>query len=62
MNLPQPLLYKFVKYIISIVIALFSLRYRGKRFIFPTHSDFHRTTVTHFLDEAVAIRIVVIRG
>jgi len=42
---------KVIKHIVTILIAIYSVGYRGKTTNFASHSDNHRTTVAHFLNK-----------
>ena len=37
-------------HIITILVSIFSIGYRGKTVDFETHSNCHRTTIAHFLN------------
>ena len=50
-NLTQKLSEIYISHIITILIAVFSIGYRGKTVDFETHSDHHRTTTAHFLNK-----------
>ena len=50
-NLTQKLSEIYISHIITILIAVFSIGYRGKTVGFETHSDHHRTTTAHFLNK-----------
>ena len=39
-----------ITHIITILITIFSVGYRGKTVDFETHSNCHRTTIGHFLN------------
>lgn len=41
----------YITHIITIMIAIFSIGYRGKTVNFEMHSDCHRTTIAHFLNK-----------
>ncbi len=50
-NLTEKLSEVYISHIITILIAIFSIGYRGKTVDFETHSDHHRTTIAHFLNK-----------
>lgn len=49
-NLTEKLSEVYISHIITIMIAIFSIGYRGKTVDFERHSDHHRTTIAHFLN------------
>jgi len=49
-KLPQILTHIVIKHLLTIVIAAFSLGYKGKTVNFTKYSPCHRTTVAHFLN------------
>lgn len=51
-NLTQQLSDIAIKHIITIMITIFTFGYRGKTVNFETHSENHRTTVAHFLNNS----------
>lgn len=50
-NIPQQLSGIAIAHIITILIAIFSVGYRGKTVDFENHSDCHRTTIGYFLNK-----------
>ena len=42
-----------MKHLMTILIAVFSIRYQGKNVDFANHSDCHRTTLGHFLNHGI---------
>ncbi len=50
-NLTEKLSKVYISHIITILIAIFSIGYRGKTVDFETHSNHHRTTIAHFLNK-----------
>ena len=50
-NLTNELSKIAITHIISILIAIFSIGYRGKTVDFESHSDCHRTTIGYFLNK-----------
>lgn len=50
-NMPQQLSGIAIAHIITILIAIFSVGYRGKTVDFENHSDCHRTTIGYFLNK-----------
>ncbi|MBR0483772.1 MAG: hypothetical protein IJJ69_03220 [Oscillospiraceae bacterium] len=42
-----------MKHLMTILIAVFSIRYHGKTVDFANHSDCHRTTLGHFLNHGI---------
>ena len=50
-NLTQQLSNIAITHIITILIAIFSIGYRGKTVDFERHSNCHRTTIGHFLNK-----------
>ncbi len=50
-NLTEKLSKLYISHIMTIMIAIFSIGYRGKTVNFETHSVHHRTTIAHFLNK-----------
>ena len=58
-NLTQQLSNIAITHIITILIAIFSIGYRGKTVDFESHSDCHRTTIGYFLNKGKWNEVII---
>ena len=58
-NIAQQLSGIAITHIITILIAIFSIGYRGKTVDFESHSDCHRTTIGHFLNKGKWDEVII---
>ena len=58
-NLTKQLSNIAITHIITILIAIFSIGYRGKTVDFERHSNCHRTTIGHFLNKGKWNEVII---